>query len=242
MPRVVSLCFELARGAPPPRPAVPMRLWKSQRTHTAGSVALVIASATLSACAAYHSEYVSVAPLVISVAQESPKTLQETQLDVACPTSTGVDFAFTDLVKGNFRQDGPGYFWARQSAPQASPLAVTCPAQRSLVEYIGTPPSPEKARRRRIFVGFVGEPELYRILLERASVMVEVTDREAAKRRLPSTLKGDLRQKPWGREIIDAHERFYQTIRWESTSKVAVTNVQGAADGSVTAVTMTIRR
>ena len=110
------------------------------------------------------------------------------------------------------------------------------------MEYIGTPPSPDRARRRRIFVGFVSQRALYRVLLEGTSATVEVTDREAAMRTLPPILEGDLRHKPWGNEIIDAHEKFYRRILWESTGKVAVTNMQRASDGSVAAVTITIRR
>ena len=82
--------------------------------HTIRAVAIGLASATLSACAAYHAEYLSVAPIVIAIKHELPETPIDTQLDLACPTSTGVEVAFVELVKGTFSLNGFGYYGARQ--------------------------------------------------------------------------------------------------------------------------------
>lgn len=230
------------QGAAPPRPAISRQLRKSLRMYRVRAVAVGLALATLSACIAYRGEYWGVAPIVIAITPEFPEVSIDTQLDIACPTNTGLEIAFVDLVKGTFALNGRGYYGTRLQISQATSPEVTCPFQKNLVEYIGTPPSNDRARNRRIFVGFVGQPALYRVSLEGASARVEFTDREAAMRMLPPALAGDLRNKPWGREIIDAYEIFYRGIRWQSTDKLAVGNMQRSGDGSVTAVTITFRR
>ncbi|MGH9846805.1 MAG: hypothetical protein ACREEM_49535 [Blastocatellia bacterium] len=206
------------------------------------AVVLGLVSAMLCGCIATHR--VTVPPIEIVAKVELQDTSERVGLDIVCP-GLYEEFAFVALVKGTLRQDeSPGnYYWTNQQVTRATPFTSSCSSVTRLIdELVWLTPSPERGRWRTVFVRIVGDNALYRISLERASEKVEGTDLETARRTLPATLAGDLRNVPWGDRIIDAHETFYRTIRWTPTNKVAVANIQRINNGDVVSVVIIIRR
>ena len=217
--------------------------------HTLGIIALGLASALLCGCGVTYKR-VNITPMEIITQLETLDSSYSVNLDLVCPGHNADEIAFVYLVRRtpHLASDTSYYYSKQQQVTSAIPRYATCPGLGRGVEALTTLftgphwPSAEWTHRRTVFVRIVSDNALYRISAEGASARVEFTDLETPMRTLPTSLDVDLYRIPRGEEIMDAIDRFYNTIHWEPTNKVTVSHMQRTDDGGISSMTITIRR